>query len=827
MRTSTNRDPSLKSLNVRGTHRKANAFSASAFHRIVLVAICLLGLCAVIQGCAAGRKDGDSYVSSQHVTGVSDALACQASEFVYPTTAQDFSDAHLLYGHRGFLDVYQNVKHLGRDIAYAEGTAIHPIACGTIRFYGSASGYGTLAAVVEHELASPIAVLNGEGEPVTITRFLSIYGHLRKSSQSDGTGHLSWKVGDAVQPSDTIGYIQDDAQNGDGPEHLHLGIRLQGMVQAKMVDPSAWFRGNDTAGAGNFKKYYTDPATFMAEQSEVKAEQPDGGTTNQPSKATNFPIGTLLRNLTDGRYWLVVGNGAVMNADGYQHLRRDCAVDVSSDALACSQTVMFDAMSLVLDARVVKFSGEAAVYRLTPAGGFIPSDYRPFISYDAFLSWGYDPADVEEYSAAEKAYVLSGLSEREPVGFMPGALVKGNGQSEVAVADQFGLRRPLFNWDVFVALGYDPTCIMEIEASTLDICAGLRSDDLVTLADTVECRSGTKDAVCISGTTVPCGCAGNVPGTQSCLNDGMGYADCICQGGGGSVEVTCQGIAVNDSMATACCGDGSMGMRICLPDGTFSDCLECRTADSGAALGCVPGTQETCHCSESLVGTHSCNADGSAYDACSCTVETGSGGASGSGGAGTGGYSGTVGSSGNGGAAGIGPNIVTIKYTGRKYVNDLIVTASQLNGAVTDLTAFDDLPKDITAWFDGNSMPNGKIDQDNDGISDCKVGPQRDVTCTFTVPKGSSLLFQVSLGAYRFWGDASGNNPAPCIAENVASAMSGTSSIVLGQVELFVNGDPFVYDLITNNYTDPNWQANGQKCGASHTPYYNGFAVLP
>ncbi len=185
------------------------------------------------------------------------ALSCRVSDMRFPTTAEEFTH---LYQNRGF---YTDGNHLGRDIDLPEGTPIHPIGCGTIRVYRPASGYGTLAVVIEHEFDPARTAENGLGASVSVKRFLSIYGHLRPSEKHDGGHLLPWKSGDQVGPDDVIGYVQNDADNGDGAEHLHLGIRLQGEVDAEHADPTAWFRGYDTQPSQ--RVWFADPATFLSQ----------------------------------------------------------------------------------------------------------------------------------------------------------------------------------------------------------------------------------------------------------------------------------------------------------------------------------------------------------------------------------------------------------------------------------------------------------------------------------------------------------------------------------------------------------------------------------
>lgn len=452
--------------------------------------------------------------------------ACSAVSMRYPTTVSDFK--HMLYGYRGFLTVYQGYKHLGHDIVYTQGTAIHPLSCGVIRFYGPATGYGSLVAVVEHKLEHPLSAENGEGKQVTFSSFLSIYGHLRKTSLSNGGEALPWKVGDIIKPTDIIGYIQSDAFNGDGPEHLHLGIRLQSMAAAQAVD-SAWFRGNDTYGEGAYKRYYADPAVFIPNMEMFLDGNEFGeGDSLGSSVANNHPVGTLLRGASGGPTWLVVSKGRLLDVSAYTHLPFNCAVTVAEQVLDCYETADFDPVSLELDGRVIKFQGEPQVYKLYPGAGFTPSAFQVFLSYDAFLSWGYQDQDIQTYALSQKTASLGRLQDKGGLGLRLGTLVKGQGQSEVSVAHQSGKRRPIFNWDVFEGLGYDADCVYEIEPSTLDLVAGVRSEQVITLDETEQCSAGQTPASCVPGVYTACDCAGGQIGYASCKTDGSGYEACVC-----------------------------------------------------------------------------------------------------------------------------------------------------------------------------------------------------------------------------------------------------------------------------------------------------------
>ena len=97
-------------------------------------------------------------------------------------------------------------NHLGEDSAHRHHDPIHAIANGIVRYSGKATGYGRVV-VVEHQLPDGV-------------RLCSIYGHL--------CGHAGYPLtpkGSTVVAGEVVGYIGDAYENGDGREHLHLGIR--------------------------------------------------------------------------------------------------------------------------------------------------------------------------------------------------------------------------------------------------------------------------------------------------------------------------------------------------------------------------------------------------------------------------------------------------------------------------------------------------------------------------------------------------------------------------------------------------------------------------
>jgi hypothetical protein len=95
-------------------------------------------------------------------------------------------------------------NHLGEDSEHGHRDTVHVIADGVVREAGTATGYGRVV-VVEHRLP--------DGSHVC-----SIYGHLC------GHDRLA-REGSRVKRGDAVGTIGDRWENGDGLEHLHLGIR--------------------------------------------------------------------------------------------------------------------------------------------------------------------------------------------------------------------------------------------------------------------------------------------------------------------------------------------------------------------------------------------------------------------------------------------------------------------------------------------------------------------------------------------------------------------------------------------------------------------------
>lgn len=406
------------------------------------------------EGYVEGIPGGDTVTQS--------IVDCTVSTVRYPTTESEFLR---LYGGRTFLvdDV-----HIGRDIDLREGTPIYPIACGTLRFYRAANGYGTLVAVVEHHLPAPIRLRNGLGEEVSVQDFLSIYGHLRSTAMRTGGTSLSWRDGDTVRTNQVIGYVQHAADNGDGEEHLHLGIRLQTATEAARSHPTTWFAGYDRDRTQ--RRWYADPVLFMNALLRRSV---------MTSTSTWHPTGTVLSIM--GQTWYVASEQIVTRLpdDLLQSERLTSRIVQSVPAeLACFTEVGFS-LERTGGHRLVRFDGMSTVYEYTDA----PSLRRfTFLAQHAFDSWGWTASQVAQRPASERMAFLERYRDVGSRRLRDGSLVKVIGRSDVYVVSE-GRRRPIFDWPTFLALGYDEAWIIEVDSSVLDVLAGplgevIRPEDL-------------------------------------------------------------------------------------------------------------------------------------------------------------------------------------------------------------------------------------------------------------------------------------------------------------------------------------------------------------
>lgn len=393
----------------------------------------------------------------------------------YPTSEQDF---RRLYASRDFLVSGGPGAHLGRDIAYAEGTAIRPILCGRIAYYGAASGYGTLVIAIEHTLNRPVSVTNGAGQKVLVTSFLSIYGHLRQEA-APGTTPLAWRIGDTVSTDQVIGYVQKDALNGDGDIHLHLGIRLQSVAQAQVTDGRYWMRGYDSNPTK--RSFFADPAMFlrevMASRAPIRWHPPGSYLVGSP--VANYVVGA------DGGSLLAIDD-LTAEREGF----RQRPISVTYDELGC-YTREADYWPRFADAPgSAPFVGRSQtsstveLFYGSSVDGVFHRD--AFVSWEALLSHGYTADDIGTFDASEWSFLQRNHPIRGTARLQEGSLVKARGAPAIYVVSN-GRRRPIYNWNAFQAMGYDLRQVYEIEASTLDVVAGPLGQ-VLRLEEAMNCR---------------------------------------------------------------------------------------------------------------------------------------------------------------------------------------------------------------------------------------------------------------------------------------------------------------------------------------------------
>lgn len=418
---------------------------------LVLVEFVWFG--AILGGCGTDVSPSPEANLGKIVDDLDGPVPCSVSNTRYPTVPSDMLQ---VYNGRSF---YADGNHLGHDVDMPEGTAIHPVACGVLRIYRPATGYGRLAVVIEHKLDTPLVVANGLGSQITISSFLSIYGHLRSSQDAMGTvGVLGHQVGDMVGPEDVIGYVDNGSTNGDGDEHLHFGVRLQSIQAAKATDTS-WFRGYDTVPS--HRQWFADPVLFLATlTSSVKPVfwHPPGTIIRRPSNDTLWVIDTdMRRGFVDPTTVVIEGLKAR-------------SIDVSDAELSCLE-IGADYLSPRAGHKVMKFDDASTVYEYT---GLEPGSWRKaFISYEAFLSWGWSDAQIIVWSSLMRDLFLDETEDHGFQVFRDGSLVKANGESEVSVVSE-GRRLPIADWSTFLALGYKAEQIVSVPPDTIDLVAGPR-----------------------------------------------------------------------------------------------------------------------------------------------------------------------------------------------------------------------------------------------------------------------------------------------------------------------------------------------------------------
>lgn len=439
-------------------------FMLGLFMTFTLIALEFAYMGMVLSGCTPLERawPGDDIgVSEDDLSGY---VPCHVSETRYPTVPVEFFQ---VYQGRRF---YADGNHLGHDVALAEGTPVSPVGCGILRVYRPANGYGRLVVAVEHRLSKAVAFTNGLGEQVTTSQFITIYGHLRKSKDRAGLeGILGWMAGDKVGPQDVIGYVDDDAHNGDGVEHLHFGVRLQSALAASATD-KAWFRGYDTVPSQ--RRWFSDPVLFMETF------------TAEGRSVFWHPAGTVVRGASGEDLWM-------LDSQGYrQQISPELAVaeGLASRAIVASEAELgCEALSTPYKSprewhKVVKFSDASTVYEYEePWQG---TSRWAFVTYPAFLSWGWKDSDIAHWPAAKRDEILGHTIYQGLRTLRDGSLVKADEESEVSVVSD-GLRLPIVDWPTFLALGYRAEQIVGVPKDVIEIVAGPKgpmiTTDLLTL----------------------------------------------------------------------------------------------------------------------------------------------------------------------------------------------------------------------------------------------------------------------------------------------------------------------------------------------------------
>lgn len=132
----------------------------------------------------------------------------------------------------------QNTYHAGEDLQSAQYKPVYPIGKGKVVYSGPATDYAKVI-VIEHTLP--------DGNKIA-----SIYGHLSSKTQYP----MVKKDVEITDLSKPIGYIGDDAENGVGGPHLHLGI-----IRGAHVEGGPWRYYGNTNLEG-LKNYYK-PSDFL------------------------------------------------------------------------------------------------------------------------------------------------------------------------------------------------------------------------------------------------------------------------------------------------------------------------------------------------------------------------------------------------------------------------------------------------------------------------------------------------------------------------------------------------------------------------------------
>lgn len=154
--------------------------------------------------------------------------------------------------------------HAGQDFAAPDGTPIYACQGGTVKYIGSASGYGQWI-VIDHD--------DSDGGGVTE------YGHMWDAF---ATG---LRVGDRVEAGQLIAYVGSNGES-TGP-HLHLSVMPREYNPSAKIDPLPWLSGASEPG----QETNTMADIFWADVSEFQVPVNDA-----------YPYDVLAIRSNDGTY---------------------------------------------------------------------------------------------------------------------------------------------------------------------------------------------------------------------------------------------------------------------------------------------------------------------------------------------------------------------------------------------------------------------------------------------------------------------------------------------------------------------------------------------
>lgn len=428
--------------------------------------------CAICAGCGqipAERSVEFGETPTDITLAVEESGCGVAESFTTPVAADLFVPGS--YRDRDFLDP---ASHLGTDIMLAEGTEIVSIGDGRVAYYGPATGYGELLAVVEYDLGEEKEFRNGDGETTRTRYVMAIFGHVRAARYRAGAP-LRFTPGDCVHAGQTIGFTNDDAHNGDGAEHLHFGVRLMSAADARAADGRYAFRGYDSEG--RFREDFTDPSEVVvaAALGEAPEEEPPPPVDPLDLGPRWHPNGALIQMDGSPDIYLITAGGVkqrIANEDVFYRERfwtggaRNAwhrVIRASRDEVAC-----YREGSDVSDV-------ESRWLVACPDGTFLAdsaTEVRRRIEFDAgtreydtlVRSWGFVPADRTD---GTRSVACSYAVAIEPLFVRDGTLIKEDGELAVYVMTNRGEARHIENEGIMHEMGYEDADILAVPDGSL------------------------------------------------------------------------------------------------------------------------------------------------------------------------------------------------------------------------------------------------------------------------------------------------------------------------------------------------------------------------